>query len=94
MGNGIIMSGGGSQIPQINQLVKQVFNAPCRTGKLVGMNCDDEVLNNPSFATCGGALKIGQVYFKMDRENRASTIQELKSEVKKTWKNIKTAFRW
>jgi cell division protein FtsA len=94
MGNGVILSGGGSSIPQINDLVKQVFNAPCRTGRLVDVNGADEALNNPSFAICGGALKIGQVYYNVDRESRLSTIQELKSEVKKTWKNIKTAFRW
>lgn len=94
IGNGIIISGGGSRIPQIRDLVKQIFNAPCRQGKIVDVNGDDEVIDNPNFATCAGALKIGTVYYNVDRMNRASTLQEFKTEVKKTWKNIKTAFRW
>ena len=94
IGNGIILSGGAAHMPQINQLVKEVFNVPCRTARIVDMNGDDDVLNKPSYATCAGALKIGAIYFKMDRESKASTLQELKTEVGKTWKNIKTAFRW
>jgi cell division protein FtsA len=92
--NGIILCGGGSRIPHITDLAKQVFNTPARLGRLVEINGEDEVINNSAFATCGGALKIGQVYYKVDKESRKSAVQELKSEVKKTWRNIKTAFRW
>ena len=88
------MCGGGSRIPHITDLAKQVFNTPARLGRLVEINGEDEVINNSAFATCGGALKIGQVYYKVDKESRKSAVQELKSEVKKTWRNIKTAFRW
>jgi cell division protein FtsA len=94
IGNGIILAGGGSRIPQLKDLVKQVFNVPVRVGRLVDMNGDDEVLSNPGFSTCGGALKIGLVYFNVDQAKQKSAIQELKTEVSKTWKNIKTAFRW
>ncbi|MCM8529783.1 MAG: cell division protein FtsA [Lentisphaeraceae bacterium] len=94
IGNGLILSGGGSKIPQIKQLAKEVFNTPTRIAKLIEINGDEEVINNPAFVTCGGALKIGQVYYTVDRESRKSAVQEFKSEVKKTWRNIKTAFRW
>ena len=94
IGNGIVLSGGGSKIANICDLSKQVFNAPTRLAKLVDINGEDDVVNNPSFAVCGGALKIGQMYYKVDKESRKSAIQEFKSEVKKTWRNIITAFRW
>ena len=71
-----------------------MFNTPARVAKLVDINGVDEVINNSAFATCGGALKIGQVYYTVDKESRKSAVQEFKSEVSKTWRNIKTAFRW
>lgn len=94
IGNGIIISGGGSKIPGISDMVKQVFNAPCRRGKIVNINGNDEVLSNPAYASCAGALKIGTVYYSVDKMNRMNPIHELKAEVKKTWENIKNAFKW
>jgi cell division protein FtsA len=94
MTNGVILCGGGSRIPDIVELAKRVFESPCRIGKIVEIGGDDEVILDPGYATCAGALKIGKDLLAIENEQNKSTMQEVKTEIKKTIHNIKNALKW
>jgi len=94
IGNGIIISGRGSRIPQIAQLAKQIFNTPARCGTILDVDGSDEVISDPGFVTSAGALKVGLTYYTMDKLARKTTMQELKDSIRQTLTNIKTAIRW
>ena len=94
IGNGIILTGRGSQIPKTDELAKRVFNTATRRGTIVDMGGDDEVLEDPGYSACAGALKIGLTYFNMDKLSRKTTIEEFKESLSQSWNNIKAAIRW
>jgi len=74
IGSGIVLTGGGSLLKDIDKLATRVFNVPVKIGKIKGVDGIDENLESPEFSTSTGLLLHG-VEVKNDN---ASVINEKK----------------
>lgn len=68
LGAGIVLTGGGSKVPNLSQLAESVFSSSVRLGdpreQVIG---SEEVISNPSYATSIGLLLYGRQQQMEDR---------------------------
>jgi cell division protein FtsA len=57
--SGVVVTGGGSEMPGVAEVAEQIFNAPCRTGYPHGISGLVEVVNKPMYATAVGLVLYG-----------------------------------
>ncbi len=57
--SGVVITGGGSEMPGVADVAEQIFNAPCRTGYPQGISGLVEVVNKPMYATAVGLVLYG-----------------------------------
>ncbi|WP_339661396.1 cell division protein FtsA [uncultured Polaribacter sp.] len=78
---GIVLTGGGSQLKHLRQLVEYITGMDARIGypneHLAGDS--DEVLSSPAYATAVGLLMVG-----LDKSSKVEEIKEVAAEVKTT----------
>ena len=81
---GIVLTGGGSKLKNINELAEEVFKMRTKTGRPDSINGIIDIINNPRYATVIGIVKYA---FSNDK-----TIYEpLENEISKDfYANIKT----
>ncbi|MCJ8330441.1 MAG: cell division protein FtsA [Lentisphaeria bacterium] len=82
MGDGIIITGGGAKIEDIDTLASSVFKAPCKIGlplELEGMTDD---MKDPSKTTIVGLLIVGYQLRLMESLNSQSISKVVKDEFK------------
>jgi cell division protein FtsA len=91
--NGIVLCGGISYFPEIQELVRSTFETPVRIGcPTDNISGHENVLNSPGFLTSIGLLRYG-THELQTRQNYGSSIinkldQKLWSFWKKTWSTI------
>ncbi|MCF7905464.1 MAG: cell division protein FtsA, partial [Candidatus Marinimicrobia bacterium] len=56
LNSGIVLTGGGSNIPGIVSLTKRVFEMPVRLGNPIGFNDTTELIQSPEYATATGLI--------------------------------------
>jgi cell division protein FtsA len=66
VGSGVVLTGGGAMLKDVEKLAARVFNVPVRTGRVRGVQGVDYILESPAFATAVGLLQYGS-------ENRKTT---------------------
>ena len=57
--SGVVITGGGSEMPGVAEVAEQIFNAPCRIGYPQGISGLVEVVNKPMYATAVGLVLYG-----------------------------------
>ena len=57
--SGVVVTGGGSEMPGVAEVAEQIFNSPCRTGYPQGISGLVEVVNKPMYATAVGLVLYG-----------------------------------
>ncbi len=59
IGSGIVLTGGGSLLKDIDKLAARVFNVPVKIGEIRGVGGIDYILESPEFSTSTGLLLHG-----------------------------------
>ncbi len=67
---GIVLCGGGSNIPEIQRLASRIFQLPATAGKPASVGGITEALEKPEFATCIGLVKFGAFQHRRSRLNQ------------------------
>jgi cell division protein FtsA len=75
---GIVLTGGGSNIPQIVDLAKKNTKLPCRIGQPLGFN---PIIEDPGFATVCGLVALG-----IEQETENSEASKVIAKIKKIFK--------
>jgi len=93
--SGIVLIGGGSAIPGIDELAKEKLKLPVKFGNPQGADGLTEKVNNPSFSTVIGLIfwalemsegqKEGNIFLPTKSSSSINTINKIKSWVKKNF---------
>ena len=93
--SGVILCGGGAKIKEIEGLAKEEFKAPVRIGHAMGFSGDTEIVSNPAFANCCGALRVAHLMESIEEAKaRPSLIADFKASLVKTFKDFLNALNW
>jgi cell division protein FtsA len=63
---GVVLTGGTSLLPGINELAEQIFDMPVRRGIPSGMGGLSDVVNSPAYATGVGLIIYGSKQLSSD----------------------------
>ncbi|MEN6360130.1 MAG: cell division protein FtsA, partial [Smithella sp.] len=63
---GLVLTGGASLLPGINEMAEQIFDMPVRRGCPVGVGCLSDVANSPAFAVGVGLIIYGSKNISSD----------------------------
>jgi len=75
LGAGIVLSGGCSMMPHINEMAEEIIGVPVRVGSPTGVSCLTDSINSPIYATgvglviYGGRFKASKERYLSDRNN-------------------------
>jgi cell division protein FtsA len=70
--SGVVITGGGAEMPGVAEVAEQIFNAPCRTGYPQGISGLVEVVNKPMYATAVGLVLYGAKRTKEGKGDKES----------------------
>lgn len=89
---GVVLTGGSSLMPGIEELAEEVLGLPVRIGRPVHIEGLDELVNSPKYATAVGLVKYGMDYnlnmaFSMD-ESPDHIFSNVMTNMKKSIKNF------
>jgi cell division protein FtsA len=84
IGSGIVLTGGGALLKDIDKLASRVFNVPVRIGKVCGVKGIDHILESPTFATTVGLLKMANASHK-HKKNKTPSSQHRLLHVVRGW---------
>ena len=59
LSGGVVLTGGGSQLPGIEVMAEQLFGMPVRLGRPDKLTAPREVVQDPGFATAVGLIRCG-----------------------------------
>jgi len=59
IGAGIVLTGGGAYLQDIESLGQQVFGMPCSVGRLINVSGLTTATDGPEYATCSGLIQYG-----------------------------------
>src|SRR5204863_2393738 len=77
---GVVITGGGARIPDIQKLAENVFQLPVVVGKTNCVNGLRSALDQPEFATAIGLVKFGS-FQQRKRGGKASLAEGIKSTI-------------
>lgn len=76
LGGGIVLTGGGARLPQVDRLAEKVFGLPCRIGLPHNVSGLGMVTEAPEYATTVGLIRYA--FKSLDRRASGSVIDQLK----------------
>jgi cell division protein FtsA len=82
--SGVVLCGGGANIPGILRLAENVFQVPASTGRANAMSGASESLNQPEFATGIGLVRFGALQHRRKRGGGLFGARLFKKGVKET----------
>jgi len=89
---GIVITGGGSQLKNIEELAKEIFQQNIIIGFPRDINGSDEIIKNPRFSTAIGLIKYGMESLEIEDVSGRLTIKEI---IKDLFRNLKKIYnRW
>ena len=89
---GIVITGGGSQLKNIQELAKEIFQQNIIIGYPRNIDGPEEIIKNPRFSTAIGLIKFGIESLEVDNVTEQLTI---KSTIIDFFKNLKRLYnRW
>jgi cell division protein FtsA len=89
--SGVVVTGGGAEMPGVAELAEQIFNAPCRTGYPQGISGLVEVVNKPMYATAVGLVLYGAKRTKEGKKFRirdTNIFSRVMDRMKKWFKEV------
>ena len=89
--SGVVVTGGGSEMPGVAEVAEQIFNAPCRTGYPQGISGLVEVVNKPMYATAVGLVLYGAKRTKEGKKFRirdTNIFSRVMERMKKWFKDV------
>ena len=89
--SGVVVTGGGSEMPGVAEVAEQIFNAPCRTGYPQGISGLVEVVNKPMYATAVGLVLYGAKRTKEGKKFRirdTNIFSRVMDRMKKWFKDV------
>jgi len=85
---GVVLTGGGSMLLGLPELVANIFQAPVRVGVPQGIAGNEEVLSDPKYATSVGLLLHGKAQQSNDLYQPV-----MRSGVKNLWRKMQSWFQ-
>lgn len=67
IGAGVVFTGGGARLRDMETLAQRVFDMPCSTGKPINVSGLTTATEGPEYATCSGLIQYG---FKFSSDRR------------------------
>ena len=89
--SGVVITGGGSEMPGVAEVAEQIFNAPCRIGYPQGISGLVEVVNKPMYATAVGLVLYGAKRTKEGKKFRirdTNIFSRVMERMKKWFKDV------
>lgn len=90
IGSGIVLTGGGSLLKDLDKLAEKVFKVPVRIGKPMGIKGLKDILKNPIYASSVGLLKYGYLVKSQGRDKK---ILRKKNIFKKVLNKVKNFYK-
>lgn len=84
LGSGVVLTGGASQLPGLQEMGEFVFDVPLRLGRPIKVGGLTEVVQSPSYATAIGILIYGQKQenFGLDQDTKlGESVSRLKRQI-------------
>ncbi len=89
---GIVITGGGSQLKNIEELAKEIFHQNIIIGYPRNIHGAENITKNPRFSTAIGLIKYGIESYEVENITNQLTV---KSTIKDFFKNLKKIYnRW
>ena len=90
---GIVLTGGGSKLKNINELAEEVFKMPTKTGRPDSINGIIDIINNPRYSTVIGIVKYAfsddkTIYEPLENELSQDLIEKVKLKLTNITKKI------
>ncbi|MEO0078133.1 MAG: cell division protein FtsA [candidate division WOR-3 bacterium] len=87
LAGGVILTGGGAQLPGIDLMAEQVFGMPVKVGRPDRVNGPREVVQNPALATAVGLIRCG-----LEGKTRQLHRVSAPGPVSRFWEDVKSWF--
>ncbi|HIE50217.1 MAG TPA: cell division protein FtsA [Armatimonadetes bacterium] len=92
LGAGIVLTGGGSLLPGLTQLTREVLMVHARLGEPTRLLGQDEKVRGPQFAAAVGLLRCGWLDWEQQRQAKGHKfwlrLRALWKELKERWQEI------
>ena len=87
---GIVITGGGSKLENIEDLALEVFELEIKKGKPNSINGIDDIINNPRYSTTIGLIKYAATNkpIEIQRNEEPDLVQLFKKSINKVMKLI------
>ena len=87
---GVVITGGGSKLKNVEDLALEVFELEIKKGKPNSINGIDDIINNPRYSTTIGLIQyaVTDKPIQIERNDEPDLIQLLKKSVTKVMKLI------
>ncbi|HOV33074.1 MAG TPA: cell division protein FtsA [Candidatus Hydrogenedens sp.] len=87
---GIVLSGGGAKIKNMDMLIGRIFNSPIRIARPQGFPNIPQPINDPVFATVAGILRHGFVQYNSIQRGYAF---QNKKVINQLWNSLSSPFK-